>query len=519
MSRHLLAAAILLASSGAVQAQPAAQPETTAITIYSTAAPGAIPAWMYRPVSPTAMQFQQAYRYGQPTSIGFGVVRHERSIGLNQGRTEVRFTDVAALLDPTTVTFTSLTDPEGTRVLEQSYQFDLVGRDKLLERYIDRPIALDLSLGDGQIKTIEGTLLSAAGGTMIVRTANGELHSTASPINIRFPSLPEGLITRPTLIWDILAEKAGVHRTRVTYQTEGMTWWADYNLIFAEGKDANSGMLDVGAWVSILNRSGASYNDAKLKLVAGDVHRAQRSDMVTAPMSRGVAANEMLGMGFEEKAFFEYHLYTLGRATTIPDNSTKQIELFDPARHVPAEKVLVYFGLAQQYRGFFPSVMQDRNYGTESNKKVDVYLQFRNDEKSGLGVPLPSGRVRVSKLDAADGALEFIGEDVIDHTPRDEDVLIKLGEAFDVVGERTQTDFKAQYNADWMEETYKISLRNHKDEPVKVIIKEAMFRWVNWEITQASHTWEKHDSRTIHVPVTAPARGEVTFTYTVKYTW
>lgn len=520
MSRLIVALALAM-SVGAACAQPDMQPESTAITIYSTATPGAIPASMYRPVPQSMMQFQTYPQYygAQPTSLGYAVVRHERSLGLNKGRTTVQFTDVAALLDPTTVMFTSLTDPEGTRVIEQNYQFDLVGRDKLLEKYIDRVISFDLSLGGGEFRTIEGTLLSAAGGILIVRDAQGQLHSTGSAINIRFPSLPEGIITRPTLIWDVAAARDGIHRARVAYQTEGITWWADYNLTFTEGKDANSGLLDVGAWVSILNRSGATYKDARLKLVAGDVHRAPQPGMVVPMMARAMPAAEVMDAGFEEKAFFEYHLYTLRRATTIPDNSAKQIELFDTARGVPTEKVLVYYGLAQPYRYFHQAPIEDRNYGTDSNKKVDVYLQFRNDEKSGLGVPLPSGRVRVSKLDPADGALEFIGEDVIDHTPRDEDVLIKLGEAFDVVGERVQTDFRAQYNARWMEESIKITLRNHKDEPVKVIIKESMFRWVNWEILRASHEWEKHDARTIHVPVTVPARGEVVFTYTVKYTW
>ncbi len=515
-----LALVTLTAIAGHALAQPDVQPESTAITIYSTAAPGAIPAWAYRPVPQSAMQWQNMQYYGQvPGSFGYGVVRHERNVGLNEGRTEIKFTGVAALLDPTTVSFTSLTDPAGTRVIEQSYQFDLVGREKLLEKYIDKLISFDLNTGGGQMVTITGTLLNAAGGMLIVRDGNGQLHSTGSAINVRFPTLPEGLITRPTLIWDIQAAQGGDHRTRVSYQAEGMTWWADYNLTFTEGEDANSGLLDVGAWVSILNRSGATYEDAKLKLVAGDVHRAPQPGMAMPAMTRGARFAEEAALGFEQKSFFEYHLYTLGRATTIPDNSTKQIELFDTARGVPAEKVLVYYGLAQQYRGFFPSPVEDRNYGIESNRKVDVYLQFRNDEDSGLGIPLPSGRIRVSKLDPADGALEFIGEDVIDHTPRDENVLIKLGEAFDVVGERTQTDFRIHNLEQWMEESVKVVLRNHKDEPVKVIIKENMFRWVNWEITKTSHEWEKQDARTIHVPVSIPAHGEIEFTYTVRYTW
>ncbi len=223
--------------------------------------------------------------------------------------------------------------------------------------------------------------------------------------------------------------------------------------------------------------------------------------------------------GFEEKAFFEYHLYTLGRPTTLPDNSTKQIELFPVARQVPCEKVMVYYGLDQGFRGFFPSPMTDRNFGAQGNKKVDIYLRFKNEEQIGMGMPLPAGRIRVSKLDPADDSLEFIGEDAIDHTPRNEEVLIKLGSAFDVVGERTQLDFQIDTRRNWMEETIEIKIRNHKTEPVKVIAKENLYRWVNWEIKEPTHKFEKADARTIHFPVTVAPDGEVVIRYKVRYTW
>ena len=299
-----------------------------------------------------------------------------------------------------------------------------------------------------------------------------------------------------------------------------MTWWADYNIIFAEGEDANSGVLDFGAWVSIVNQSGATYRDAKLKLMAGDVHRAPQ------PQIRGVRrraktfamAEAAIAPGFEEKAFFEFHLYTLGRPTTLPDNSTKQIELFPAAHGVPCEKVLVYYG--QGYRmPMYGRPMMDRNFGLQSNKKVDVYLRFKNEKEIGMGMPLPAGRIRVSQLDTADGSLEFIGEDVIDHTAKDEEVLIKLGSAFDVVGERVQKDFKADNRRDWIEETIEIKVRNHKDEAVKVIVKESLYRWTNWKITENSHDFEKIDSRTIYFPVTIKKDGEVTISYTVHYSW
>jgi hypothetical protein len=527
MPAHSEVAALLLCCSAALscsaQPQPASKPapqptHSTSLTIYSSALPGAIPPEMYRPL-PASMNGGYNPYQGQPIP-GYAVVRQERTLPIARGRSQIRFADVAALIDPTTVTFTDLTDPDGTHILEQNYQFDLVGQAKLLERYIDRVISVQQYAGDKGMETVTGTLLSATGGNIILRRDHGDLWSSASYYNVMFPALPEGLITRPTLVWDVESAQAGDHRARVSYQTTGMTWWADYNILFADGKDANSGTLDLGAWVSIINQSGASYPDSALKLIAGDVQRITPQGVVYP----AAAMDERLGTrggapGFEEKAFFEYHLYTLGRPTTLPDSSTKQIELFPAAHGVPCDKVLVYYGVPEQYRAFYGQPMVDQQYGTESNKKVDVYLRFKNEEAAGLGMPLPAGRIRVSKLDPADGSLEFIGEDVIGHTPKNEQVLIKLGSAFDVVGERLQTDFKADYDRRWMEETVQIKLRNHKAEDVQVIVKENLYRWTNWEIIKPSTQFEKFDSRTIHFPVTVEKDGEATVTYTVRYTW
>lgn len=484
----------------------------TSLTIYSTAAPGAIPPELYRPVP------NNPYQPAQPVP-GYAVVRQEREVNVQKQRDTIRFSDVAAQIDPTTVSFTSLTDPEGTHVLEQNYQFDLVSTAKLMERYLDREITVDQIQGD-RVQTTKGTLLSTAGG--LVLKHEGGVQVINSYANVRFPELPGGLITRPTLVWDLSTQKTGPHRTRVSYQTGGMTWWADYNVVFSEGKDANSGLLDFGAWVSIINQSGAGYPDAKLKLIAGDVHRAAPPASMQ-PMYRarsaGVGGMMEADKGFEEKSFFEYHLYTLGRPTTLPDNSTKQVELFTPARGVPCEKVMVYYGLGPEFRGLFPNPMVDRNFGAQGNKKVDIYLRFKNDKQHGMGMPLPSGRIRVSKLDPADQSLEFIGEDTIDHTSKDEQVLVKMGSAFDVVGERKQVDFKVDSIRNWMEETVEIKIRNHKEEAVKVIVKENLFRWVNWEIKEKSHDFEKFDARTIHFPLTVAMDGEVTVRYTVHYSW
>jgi hypothetical protein len=236
-------------------------------------------------------------------------------------------------------------------------------------------------------------------------------------------------------------------------------------------------------------------------------------------MMKALAEEAKDEAGFQEKTFFEYHLYTLGRASSLPDNSTKQIELFPAVAGVPCEKTLVYYGQQGFNYGFGPNPYTDRNLGIASNKKVDTYLSFKNTQDNGMGIPMPSGRVRVSKTDAADASLEFIGEDRIDHTPKNETILLKLGSAFDVVGERRQVDFKIDTSRNTMTEEIEIKIRNRKEEPVKVIVKENLYRWTNWKIVATSQPYEKQDARTVHFPVTVPADKEVVVRYTVRYTW
>ncbi len=503
---RLYSLAAALAAAGIAQAAGDSPHSGDTLTIYSTAQPGALSPELYRNGG-----------RGQPVP-GYAVVRQQRDINLVRGRNNVRFSEVAAYIDPTTVMFESLTDRAGTSVVEQNFQFDLVSQDKLLQKYIDQTIKVDQLRGNA-VETISGTLLSTTGG-MTLKRDDGTIQLLPGNAGVTLPSLPGGLITRPTLVWDMNAQQAGPHRTRVSYQTAGLTWWADYNLTYADGSSANTCKLDVGAWVSIVNQSGASYSNAKLKLIAGDVQRAQApnrmNDRVSAAKSM---AREERDAGFAEKAFFEYHLYTLGRPTTLPDNSTKQIELFPVARDVPCEKTLVYYGLAQGSYGYSASPLTDRNLGVQSNKKVDVYLGFKNSPGHNMGMPLPSGRVRVSQLDGADRTLEFIGENVIDHTAKNEKVLIKLGSAFDVIGERRQLDFKVDTTSKTMAETIEIKLRNQKKEPVTVIVKENLYRWVNWQVTGKTHDFEKQDARTIHFPVKVAPGAEVTVRYTVQYTW
>ncbi|MGC4029126.1 MAG: hypothetical protein QM696_09665 [Steroidobacteraceae bacterium] len=503
------AGALLLAGlpAMATAAQSAAAAGDVALTIYSSAAPGAISPEYYRPLP----------GQGVPNALGvpgYALVRQERGVQLSQGRSELRFTDVAALIDPTTVTFTSLSDP-ATRVLEQNFQFDLVSTDKLLLKYLDRPIAIERNAGNGATTTVNGTLLSSVDG-LLVRGDDGTLTALRDYSSVRFPELPGGLMTRPTLVWDIQSPRSGAQRARVSYQTGGITWWADYNLIFSAGRDANNGFVDLSAWVSIINQSGASYDDARLKLIAGEVNRAQpkASPRVTMAMERAMSD----AGGFEEKAFDEFHLYALGRRTTLPNNSTKQIELFDQARKVPAQRLLVYAGgPGRIYGGGSPYA--DSNFPATGNTRVDSYLVFRNDRAAGLGLPLPAGRIRVSRLDPADDSLEFIGEDAIGHTPRDETVRVRLGSAFDVVGERRQVDFRSDTRARWIEEEIEVQVRNHKDEDVEVQVREFLFRWSNWQILSSTLPHSKEDAGTVVFPVKVAKNGSATLRYRVRYSW
>lgn len=478
--------------------------DDVALTIYSTATPGAISPDLYRPVPGGGSMGYS--RYNQIP--GYAIIKQERTLRIERGVSELNFQGVAALLDPTTVHFESLTNPDGTRVLEQDYRFDLLSMDKMLERYIDKKI-----IWDGQ----EVTLMSVSGGGMLIQNSEGAIQFVQGYDGVKFPAVADGLITRPTLNWMISSDRGGEQDTRISYETKGITWWADYNLIYEEGRNPNEGTVDLSAWVSILNQSGGSYEDANLKLVAGDVNRAPTGGQ--SPFSGGrevyAMADARMEKGFEEKSFFEYHLYTLGRPTTIPDRSTKQLELFDQATDVPVKKRFLFDG-TQQFM-YYGGRQEGEQFGLEGDTKVQVFLQFENKEKDGLGMPLPSGRIRVSQLDDADGSFEFVGEDVIDHTPRNEKVSIKLGNAFDVVGERRQVSFER--GPRWMRETIEVKIRNQKEDAVEVHIQEHLYRWSDAKIEKISHDHEMLDSRTMHVPVTVDPEGEVVMTYTVFYSW
>ena len=443
---------------------------------------------------------------------GYGVVREIRLLEIDKDGA-VQFKDVAAAIDATTVFFKSLTDP-AAKLLEQNYQYDLVSADKLLRKYIDKSIEV-VCAG----KTYAGRLLSYDGAQIVLKEETGGITMVQRADNvkdIRFKLLPEGLLTKPTLLWLVATARPGRQLVEVSYQTGGVTWHAEYVLVVNKDDTA----ADLTGWVSVQNNSGKTYTDAKMKFIAGDVRRVQ-PPVSGQPSDRlGYLAKGMRESAMEEKAFFEYHMYTLPRPSTVADNEIKQLEMFSPVRGMKVQKLFLYNPLGN-WRWGYGGRYQDRAYGaTAADKKVAVFIEFRNSKENQLGIPLPAGKVRVYKQDEADKALEFIGEEQIDHTPKDEDLSLRIGNAFDIVGERKQTDFKIELGRNWMQESVEIKVRNHKKEDAVVRVKEPLYRWVNWKITETNvKEYKKLDSQTVAWDLPVKADGEVTLTYIVEYTW
>jgi hypothetical protein len=441
---------------------------------------------------------------------GTALVVDRRTFAFQSGVNRLDFTDVAASIDPASVTFVSLTDPTGTYVLEQNYVFDLVGSEALFQRYLDEQVVLITDDGAQH----SGQLLSGRSGEVILRADDGQVLVIGldSVRDVRFPSLPGGLVTRPTLRWLLNSAADGDQQVQLTYLTGGLNWAADYNLLLAR----DNASLDLNGWVTLTNYSGAAYRDALVKLVAGDVNRLPDPNMMDGMMFAQGAEMAMPAAPtqVEQRELFEYNLYEIQRPVTIGDNETKQVE-FVTGADIPANTFYVYENSFPYYGGG-PYI--DQYYGSMGITNVQTFLEFTTDEDEGLGADLPAGRIRVYQEDI-DGAALLIGENMIDHTPEGEQVEIFLGNAFDLVGERTQTNF-VQLSATMLEETYEIRLRNRKaDQTVEIRVPEHLFRWTNWEIMNASHAFTQLDSNTIEFRVDVEPDVETVITYTVRYSW
>ena len=439
----------------------------------------------------------------------FALVKEQREMTLTQGINYVSVLDVASQIEPTSVAFKSLTDPEGVVVREQNYQYDLVSPDTILNKSIGKKVKIR-RIVEGRVVEQDGVLLSSAQNGRVIQTATGILLDPSGEIEVQ--ELPGGLVSTPTLMWKLEADKAGAHNTQVSYLTNGMGWMADYVAVV----DPLDKFVDITGWVTLNNGSGATYENASLNLMAGDVRRIQpqykdyEGGFGGLEMARVAAAPQ-----FEEKSFFEYHLYTLQGKTTVRDKETKQITLMTAAQ-VPSKKIYIYDGRKQWWWSYrYGNYRPGESYDVSANKKVNVLVEIANTRENNLGIPLPKGRVRVYKQEA--GANQhFVGEDEIDHTPKDEKIRLYLGDAFDIVGEHTRANFRRISNIE-VEESFEISLRNHKDAPVTITVVEHLSG--DWKILQSSHKYEKKDASTVEFLVEVPKDGEVKVTYTARTKW
>lgn len=420
------------------------------------------------------------------------LIKEVRNINIESEDAPVYYPDVASAIIPATVRIRSLDNPKSFKVLEQNYEYDLVSADKILEKYIDHQV--ELVLEDGTI--ITGKLLSQAGRHIVIKTDNGiKLVPFSDDLMVQVKDLPEGLITRPTLVWHLAGTGKGKETVEVSYLTRGMTWRAEYVGVLNE----NDSRLSLDSWVSIKNESGAAFKDANLKLVAGDIHLVQqppenlyfsRRERVDAFAAKAAAA------GFAERQFFEYHIYELGRKTTLKQMQEKQITLYPPAT----------VGCTKKF--YYDAVKDAEN--------ILIGIEFKNDEKSGLGKPLPAGIVRIYKQDKE--GMEFVGEDRIEHTPRKEDVKLSIGKAFDLKAERVVKDRK-NISKRGRRDNVEIELRNNKKDQDVVITVVEHVNYPEWKVESSNFQFRKVSANKIEFDIPVAKDSKTTLQYTIKYSW
>ena len=426
-----------------------------------------------------------------------GLVKDQRPIELKRGVFTLPFKDVAAQIDPTSVAFSALGHPGAVEVLEQNYEYDLLTPQALLEKYVGETVTLYMRRGEHNEEfPVKAKLLSVQGGAVY---QIGDSIALNPPGRVVLPDLKGDLKALPTLVWTLKSDRSGAEPVEVSYLTTGLNWKADYVATLAEDDKS----LSLGGWVTLQNSSGTAYPNAKLKLVAGDIHRAPTSQNRRDEYHALKAATEMPDeSSFEERTFFEYHLYDLPRPTTIKNNQTKQIRLLGGSG-VKTDKVYRLAGAPWYYT---------QQYGGEKGLKIGVYQEFDNKKRNGLGIALPGGVVRLYKADT-DGSLQLISEDRIDHTPRDERIKLKVGEAFDIVAERIQTEYR-KLAPGLYEEEFEVVIRNHKDERIMVEVVEPLPS--DWTMLSNTHDYEELDAFTVRFDVPVASHGEATLRYRVR---
>jgi hypothetical protein len=465
----------------------------------------------------------------------FAVIRQEIPLELKSGVNQVNENEITMHVEPDSVILRDPTGKRGLQVLEQNYRADPISEGMLLSLYEGKTIEFETSAGQivkGRVirsgytphnyfamnrygqSYYQAQMVAVAGQPVI--EVNGQLRFSLPGIPV-FPSLTDDSILKPRLEWLLSTDKPGKFPAELSYVTGGMSWEADYNIVAPEKGD----VVDIVGWVTIDNQTGRTFENARIKLMAGDVSKIQPGQSGAYAARVALAANEAMAPAVTEKAFDEYHLYTLERSTSLRDRETKQVE-FIHAAGVAAKQIYVYEGAKidpNRYNGWnWENIRNDHSYGTESNPKVWVMREFVNSEGNHLGMPLPRGRVRFYRHND-DGQVEFTGENMIDHTPKDETIRIYTGNAFDVTGERRRTNYTVEGGRSTATETFEIRVRNHKKDAVQVRVVEHLYRGKNWEITAKSDDYKKKDSQTVEFPVTIAPDGEKVITYTAHYTW
>jgi hypothetical protein len=459
----------------------------------------------------------------------FFVAREYVPLDLTAGVNRAQYAGIASHLEPDSVI---LRDPAGRalQVLEQNYRNDPISQELLLSFYEGKTI--EFLVQPNQI--IKGKVVRSGYVPSSYYAQNYQQPSYTQPIievdgvlrfglpgQPLFPALSGDSILKPTLSWLLQTNDPGKFDAEISYVAGGMSWQSDYNIVVSDNPKGKTDWLDMVGWITMRNQSGKTFENANIKLMAGDVNKLQPPSIAGRMYAAEAKAvmNDAIAPVVREKSFDEFHLYTLARATTLRDQETKQVE-FVRSTGIHALRLYVYDGAQVQQYGYYnmDQIRQDQSYGTQSNPKVWVMEEFKNSEVNHLGIALPKGRLRFYRRDT-DGHLEFVGENTIDHTPKDETLRIFTGNSFDVVGERKRTNIRVDSAHNWMDESFEIRVRNHKKEAVTVRVVEHLYRWTNWKLAEQSQESRKMDAQTVEFPVTIAPDGEQVVTYTVHYSW